>query len=233
VGKSLVAGPDQRAAGVGVDVPVVGVVRDAYFTGQAREAPPRAIFFSMGARPQPPGGYTFYLRHAGQQQMVAPVVSRALRELNPAIATTNIRSFDTELARRTAPVRMLTSLATMFAGVSLLIAAIGQYAVVAFDARRRFREFGLRLALGATNQRLIRSVVAENARATLLGLLIGFALSLGVGAILARALYGITPTDPVTFAAVFVLMAAASLVACYLPARRAAAVDPLVALRAE
>jgi putative ABC transport system permease protein len=214
-------------------VPVIGIVRDAHFTGQARETPPRYIFFSIGERAQPPGGYTFYLRHDGQQQILAPAVKRALRDLQAEIVATNVRSFDTELARRTAPMRMVTSLAAMFAGVSLLIAAIGQYAVVAFNGRRRFREFGLRLALGATNEQVIRSVVAENARATLVGLLIGFVLSLGVGAVLARALYGIRPTDPVTFAGVFALMAAASLIACYLPARRAAAVDRLVALRAE
>ena len=218
---------------MGVDVPVIGVVRDAHFTGQAREAPPRYIFFSIQGHPQPPGGYTFHLRHNGPQQILAPVVNRALRELNAGIIATNVRSLDTELARRTAPIRMVTSLATMVAGVSLLIAAIGQYAVVAFEGRRRIREFGLRLALGATNERVIRSVVAENARATLIGLMIGFVLSIGVGAILARALYGITPTDPVTFTGVFVLMTAASLIACYVPARRAAAVDPLVALRAE
>jgi ABC-type antimicrobial peptide transport system permease subunit len=128
---------------------------------------------------------------------------------------------------------MLTMLLTLFAGGSLLIAAIGQYAVVAFDGRRRTREFGLRIALGASSEQLVASVMAESFRLTAVGLAIGFALSVAVGTVLAGVLYGITPTDPVTYVAVCALLAAASFLACYLPARRAAGTDPLTALRTE
>ena len=115
----------------------------------------------------------------------------------------------------------------------MLIAAIGQYAVVAFDGRRRSREFGVRIALGASPRQLVSSVVSESFRLTALGLATGFALSVAVGAGLARVLYGVTPTDPATFASVFVILAGASLVASYLPARRAASTDPMVVLRTE
>ena len=122
---------------------------------------------------------------------------------------------------------------TLFAGGSLLIAAIGQYAVVAFDGRRRSREFGVRIALGASAQQLVSSVISESFRLTAVGLMIGFALSVAVGTVLARVLYGVTPTDPITFTGVFVLLAGASLLASYLPARRAASTDPMVVLRTE
>jgi len=128
---------------------------------------------------------------------------------------------------------ILATLLTLFAGGSLLIAAIGQYAVVAFDGRRRIREFGVRIALGASSRQLVSSVISESLRLTALGLVIGFALSVAVGAVLARVLYGVTPTDPATFASVFVLLAGASLLASYLPARRAASTDPMMVLRTE
>ena len=128
---------------------------------------------------------------------------------------------------------MLATLLTLFAGGSLLIAAIGQYAVVAFDGRRRSREFAVRIALGASSRQLVSSVISESFRVTALGLVIGFVLSVAVGTVLARVLYGVTPTDPATFASVFVLMAGASLLASYLPARRAASTDPMVVLRTE
>ena len=128
---------------------------------------------------------------------------------------------------------MLTRLLLFFAGASLLIAAIGQYAVVSFEGRRRTREFGLRIALGASPEQLIASVLNDGFRATATGLVLGFALSVGVAILLARVLFGITPTDPLTYVSVFVLLSGASLTACYLPARRAFRTDPVVALRTE
>jgi len=105
--------------------------------------------------------------------------------------------------------------------------------VVAFEGRRRTREFGLRLALGATREQLIASVLSEGFRWTAAGLVLGFALSVAVARLLARVLFGVTPTDPLTYVSVFALLSAASLAACYLPARRAAGTDPVIALRTE
>ena len=161
------------------------------------------------------------------------MVAKAFREVDARVAIARLRSLESQIAFDAAPLWMLATLLTLFAGGSLLIAAIGQYAVVAFDGRRRIREFGVRIALGASSRQLVSSVVSESFRLTALGLLIGFALSVGVGMALARVLYGVTPTDPATFASVFVLLAGASLLASYLPARRAASTDPMVVLRTE
>jgi putative ABC transport system permease protein len=232
VGKTLVAGSNEGSARASVDVEVIGVVRDAYFSGQASELPPRYIFFSRSARRLPPGAATFYIRHSGPREFAAPAIARAIRDVNANVPT-HLRPLETEVALSVAPVRMLTTLLSLFAAVSLMIAGIGQYAVVLFDGRRRVREFGLRLALGASGEQVIRSVLRENFRATAAGLAVGFLLSVGVGAILARVLYGVTATDPITYGLVFLLLAAASLIACYVPARRASRVDPLIALRTE
>ena len=229
IGKILLTGPADRLA----RSEIVGVVENAYFSGRGTEGPPRYVFFSNAERPAAPGETTFYIRHRGQLDAMAPVVARALRQADGRIPIASLRSIETEISSEVAPFWILTTLLTLFAAGSLIIAAIGQYAVVAFDGRRRTREFGLRIALGASSSQLVTSVMAESFRLTAIGIVAGFALSVAAGTVLARVLFGITPTDPPTYLGVFVLLATASLVACYLPARRAARTDPLVALRTE
>lgn len=229
IGKTVVAGPADRA----VDVEIVGVVRDAFFTGAQRDEHPRFLFLSAADRPSAPGETTFYLRRSDPLSVTAPAVGRALRDVDARVPIANLRTMDAQLADETSPIRLLTILLMLFAGGSLIIAAIGQYAVVAFDGRRRVREFGVRIALGASREQVIQSVIGENFKVTLAGLLAGFVLSAGVGSVLSRLLYGITATDPPTYMTVFALLAGASLLACYVPARRAAQVDPVIALRAE
>ena len=229
VGKVLFAGPTDRLT----ELEVTGVVGDAYFGGRVTDNPPRFLFTAIDARPGPPGETTFFIRHSGSTELVAPAVARALREADGRVPIAALRSLDSHLASEQAPFWMLAMLLTLFAGGSLLVAAIGQYAVVAFESRRRTREFGLRIALGASADQVVRSVLRDSFKLTAVGLAIGFVLSVAVSVLMARFLYGITPTDPVTYLGVFALLATASLVACYLPARRAARVDPLVALRTE
>jgi predicted permease len=229
IGKILYAGGTGQAS----RVEIVGVVEDAFFAGRGTEGRPRYVFFPNGEHPAAPGETTFYIRHSGAMESTAPAVARALREADSLIPIAGLRSFDAEIAADAAPLWVLTTLLGLFAGGSLIIAAIGQYAVVAFDGRRRTREFGLRIALGASSRQLITSVMAESFRLTTIGLVAGFALSAAAGTLLARVLFGVTPTDPPTYVGVFVLLASASLLACYLPARRAARTDPLVALRTE
>jgi predicted permease len=229
IGKILLTGPTDHPT----RAEVIGVVENAYFSGRGTEGPPRYVFFSSAERPAAPGETTFYIRHHAGLEAMAPAVARALREADGRIPIASLRSLETEVASEVAPFWILATLLTMFAGGSLIIAAIGQYAVVAFDGRRRTREFGLRIALGASSSQLVTSVMAESFRLTAIGIVAGFVLSVGAGTLLARVLFGITPTDPPTYLGVFVLLATASLVACYLPARRAARTDPLVALRTE
>jgi putative ABC transport system permease protein len=229
VGKTLIAGASDRP----FRAEVVGVVRNAYFGGRGSATHPRYVFFSNHEQPRPPGESTFLIRHNAPEQTVSGGVAKALREADPRVAIASLRSLDNQLAGDIAPLWMLTRLLLLFAGASLLIAGIGQYAVVSFEGRRRAREFGLRIALGASPEQLIASVLSEGFRWTAAGLVLGFALSVGVAILLARVLFGVTPTDLPTYVSVFALLSGASLAACYLPARRAARTDPVIALRTE
>jgi ABC-type antimicrobial peptide transport system permease subunit len=214
-------------------VTVIGVVRDAFFAGRATGTPPRYIFLPEAHILSPTGQTTFVVRYGGRADMLGPAIMRALREVDPLVPVARLRSLDDEIAAEATPVWVLTTLLTLFAGGSLLIATIGQYAVAAFDARRRIREFGLRIALGASAPQLLTSVLADSFRLTALGLLIGFAMSAALATVLRGVLYGVTPIDPPTYLGVFLLLATASIAASYLPARRAARTDPLQALRTE
>ena len=214
------------------EVEVAGVIPDKYYSGFRRELPP-FLFLSARHNPTPPGESTLYVRYNGSFDVIGPEIARALQEVDARAAIAFMRTWDTQIDAAVFPVRVLTLLLTLFAGGSLFIAVIGQYAVVSFDMRRRVRELGLRMALGASAKQVLTGVLREGLRLTIAGVIIGFALSLAVGRVLGRVLYGITPTDPITYAGVFVLLSAVSLLACYLPARHAARIQPMNALRVE
>jgi predicted permease len=229
VGKTIVAGAGAQP----IRAEVVGVVRDAYFGGRGSATHPRYIFFSNHEAPRTPGETTFLIRHGAAEETVGRGVAKGLRDTDARVAMASLRSLDDQLAVDIAPLWILTRLLMFFAGGSLLIAAIGQYAVVAFEGRRRTREFGLRIALGASPAQLVAAVLTEGFRWTAAGLVLGLILSVTLASVLARVLFGVTPTDPVTYLSVFGLLAVASLAACYLPARRAARTVPVIALRTE
>jgi ABC-type antimicrobial peptide transport system permease subunit len=180
-----------------------------------------------------PGERTLYLRYQGRLDVVAPAISRAIRNEDPRVPLVRLRTYEAELEADFWPVRALMTLLTMFALMSLIVAVVGQYAVIAFDMRRRVREFGVRIALGASSRQILTAVLTEGFRLTAFGLAIGFGLSVLTGAGLSRVLYGITPTDPLTYGSVLLLLSVISLAACSLPAVRASRVNPISTLRQE
>ena len=227
VGRTLLLGPGQQP------VDVVGVAPNAFFSGFRRQDRPYFVFQSMRADPAVSGEATFYVRYDGSLDRVAPAIGRALADVDSRAPIVYLRTMDTQLASITSVVRMLTSMLALFAATSLVIATLGQYAVLAFTMKRRTRDFGLRLALGASARQILGSVVGEGLRLTVAGLAIGVVLSLVSARTLRSALFGVTPVDPATYASVIVVLAVASLLACWLPAWRASRVDPIQALREE
>jgi predicted permease len=215
------------------DVDIIGIAPDGFFSGYRRELHPSFVFVSMQQAPPGPGEATFYIRYAGGLDGVVPAIGRAIREVDARVPIVHVRTMDAQLEGLTWLVRALTTMLMLFASGSLAIAALGQYAVMAFTMRRRTRDFGVRTALGASSRQILMSVLREGLRLTAVGLGIGFALSLVTGRSVRSLLYGITPTDTATYLGVFGLLALASLVACYLPARRASRIDPMQALRQE
>jgi ABC-type antimicrobial peptide transport system permease subunit len=220
---------------------VVGVAPDAFVSGVQADASAKFIFLAEqqdedrvtgGASFFDSGETTFYVRYTGNLDAAVSSFSRTVREVDDRIAIGYIRTMKTQLDT-SGPQRILTRLLMFFGVVSLVIAGIGQYAVVAFNMRRRLREFGIRLALGASPRSLLEMVLREGLFLTAAGLFTGFLLSFAVGTALRGFLFGVTPTDFRAYIAVSILLGAASILACYLPAHDAAHVDPLVALRDE
>jgi predicted permease len=214
-------------------VEVVGVTPNGFFGGYRRETQPSFLFLSAQQEPREPGEATFHVRYSGQLDAIAPAIGRAIRDVDARVPIVYTRTMDTQLESITFLVRALTTLLTLFASASLVIAALGQYAAMAFTMRRRTRDFGVRMALGASSRQILVSVVREGFRLTAVGLAIGLTLSVVTGRGVRSLLYGISPTDMPTYVGVCSLLALASLVACYLPARRAARIDPMRALRQE
>jgi putative ABC transport system permease protein len=140
---------------------------------------------------------------------------------------------DQLLANSVVQPRLNLTLLVAFAAIALVLAAVGIYGVMAYTVTQRTHEIGIRMAMGAQSEDVLRQVLAEGARLAAIGLAIGLAGSLVASRLIAALLFGVKPTDPVTFAAVAVILASVSLAACYIPARRATRVDPLVALRYE
>jgi len=179
------------------------------------------------------GETTFYLKYSSSLDSLVPAIRAAIREVDDRVPVLNVRTMQTQLDRGNSGPRTIAAFLSLFSGGSLLIAALGQYAVIAFEMKRRTRELGIRIAIGASSSQIQAAVLREGLLLTAVGLAIGFGLSIMAGLAFRGFLTRVTPTDPRTYLSVFLLLAATSLAACYLPARRASRVDPLVTLRYE
>lgn len=162
-----------------------------------------------------------------------PAVQEAVWSVNKAVPLGNPRTMEDFVARSLLQKKFVMTLLAIFAGLALLLAAIGLYGVISFSVAQRTRELGIRLALGAQRRDVLALVIREGMMLVALGLALGIFAALGLTRLLASLLYGISPTDPGTYAALALILAAVALLACLLPARRASTVDPIVALRAE
>jgi len=170
--------------------------------------------------------------HLPAESLVS-AVRRAIREVNPKQAVFRVQTMERVIADSLATQRLYLWLLGLFAALGTLLAAAGIYGVIAYLVTLRTQEFGIRMALGADAGRVLRLVMGRGAVLVALGLAIGFGGAAALTRFLKTVLYGVSATDPVTFGAMALLLAAVALTACVIPARRAARVDPAVALRSE
>jgi len=213
-------------------VEIVGVVTDALFDGPNRDPHPRYLFLAEQQMPgPPPADPHFFIRHHGTLQALTPLVTRAIGEVDTGLPVVSMSTMTSRLALvfelETQIVRLLAS----FAAISLIIAAFGHYAVAMFNMRRRTREFGVRMALGASTGRIQAAVVRESIVHAIAGVVIGLVMSAALAIGFRSILFGVPPVDPITYVAVVGLLAVTSILASYLPALRASRVNVVDALR--
>jgi putative ABC transport system permease protein len=218
---------------------VVGVVGDVKLDGLDQTRPGPTLYFPLDQLSVPGlGGWnsfplSFVVRSAGDATGIVSAVSNAVHEVDPEMPVRDILSMDELVANSVSSERFNMLLLGSFAALALLLAAVGIYSVLSYSVKRSMREIGIRLALGARLGDVLRMVVVEGMKPTLLGVAIGTAGALLLGRVLSRLIFEVRPTDPVTFLAVAALVAAVALLASIVPAYRATKVDPMVALRYE
>ncbi|HET8947005.1 MAG TPA: ABC transporter permease [Candidatus Polarisedimenticolia bacterium] len=208
---------------------VVGVAGDVRSTALNQESP--ALYFPLPWRVFPLADVA--VRTAGDPEALLPTIRARVRALDAELPLANVRTMDQWIANSAAQPRLNAVLLGIFATVALLIAAIGIYGVLAYSVTQRTREIGVRMALGATPRGVMRLVVGQGLAVVSLGLGLGLLGGLALGQAVSSLVYGVTVRDPITYGAVSAVLGAVALAACALPARRAAQVDPIVALRCE
>jgi putative ABC transport system permease protein len=209
---------------------VVGVVKDVRYGGLAVE--PQAEVYIPHAQ-HPVEGLMMTLRTRDNPRGVIADVRSVLRRLDANMPMSDVATMEEIVAESVAARRFSLMLLTAFAGVALLLAAIGIYGVLSYTVGQRTKEIGVRMAMGAPRGHVLRLVVGEGVALVVLGLTIGLALALGLTSVIRGLLYDVQPYDPPTLAGVGAALVAVALTASYMPARRAASVDPVQALRSE
>jgi len=173
------------------------------------------------------------VRTSGDPARLVPQVRALLTELDPLDPVSEIQPMSAFVDRAMAPTRFALTLIGIFAGVAVVLAGVGLYGVLSTVVRQRTSEIGVRMAFGASNESIFRLVIGQGVRLSVAGLVIGVVGALVLTRVLTSMLVGVAPTDPITFASMVLLFLAIAVVACWLPARRAASLDPTRALREE
>src|SRR5690349_350358 len=209
---------------------IVGIVGDVKHAGVDSLARP-TIYWSMAQFPW--SGMNLVVRAAGDPRPVAAALPGVVHALDPELAVADVRPLESYLGDALARRRFSMTLLAGFAGLALVLTAIGLYGVIAYTVVQRTREFGIQLALGASQTTVLRGVLRRGLALVGAGVLVGVIGALAFTRVLGALLYEVSATDPVVFAGIVALLAVVGVVASYVPARRATRVDPAVALRAE
>jgi predicted permease len=225
----------QRVTGGGVTYEVIGVVKNIKSRTLGEELRPvlfRSLAQSIGPDPSLMG-YAVLVRSAGSSSALASAVRHEIRALDPTLAIFNAETMEEHFRAALFLPRLAGALFGVFGAVGLLLAAVGLYGVMSYSVSRRTREIGIRMALGAQAGAVQRLVIRQGMLLTSIAVVLGLGAALAVAKLATSILYGVRPHDVVTFTAVPLILAAIAFLACWIPSRRAARVDPLTALHYE
>jgi predicted permease len=213
---------------------IIGVVEDTRNAGMDKPAGPELYLqahqiaqFGLSTN------MNFVVRTDGDPQSLAAGIRNAVREVDPSLPVYGLRPMSEVVGRSMMQPRFLSLLLATFSAIALFLAAIGIYGVMAYSVAQRTQEIGVRMALGAQRLHVLQLVFGQGFVLLVVGTVIGLAGAFALTRLMHSLLFEITPTDPLTYSSVVILLAAVALLACYIPARRATKVDPLVALRYE
>ena len=238
--RSECARPSLRCCGPYATVPwftIIGVVKDVKQGGVEKDTGTE-LYFNVEQLPKSlpnsmPQLMNVVMRTSLTPAALAPIVQRTLAALDPAVPVIRLRTMDDVFADAMGRPRLLANLLGVFAAVALLLAAIGTFGVLSYMVGERKREIGIRMALGAGRALVLRMVLSQGMLVAGAGIVLGLAIALGASRVIQSLLFGVSPFDVTTLAAVTGLIALVSLVGCYLPARSATRVDPMIVLRDE
>jgi putative ABC transport system permease protein len=213
---------------------IVGVVNDIRHAGAPWIEGELLVPFDQHQRYHVPiAGRSLVMRSKGDAAVAVQQLRRLVTGMDNSLPLNNVATMDQLISRSMTSERTLMFLITTFAVLALALAAIGIYGVLSYWVNQRTREIGIRLALGADRKNIVSVVLREGIKLTIIGLVVGVPLAMGLTNLLPNVLYGVGRHDPVTFVAIALILGAVAVLACYVPARRAAKVDPMVALRYE
>ncbi len=231
IGKTIGLDPIGKPGGPMDIYEVVGVVEDAkYF--RIDEETVRTVYLSRAQEKEPWPENCFTLRTSGPVEALIPSARKAILGVHPGVSL-EFRNFETQVKESLLQQRIVALLAAIFGSLALLLAMVGLYGVTNYAVARRKSEIGIRIALGAGRRRVVWLIMRDMVMLLAIGLPVGLAVSLGAGRLIASLLYGVRPNDPWQLAGAAILLAAATAIAAYLPARPAARLDPMAALREE
>jgi putative ABC transport system permease protein len=212
------------------DLEIVGVVRNTKYL-DLREDNRRIVYQPLAQ--SPPSRMTLFVRSAQDAVETFNTIRREVRALDPALPLFGLQTMEARVNEALRQEQLLASVSGYLGALGLLLAAVGIYGVISYSVGQRTREIGVRIALGAQAGDVIKLVIRHGLSLALAGVALGLMAAYALTRVLSSLLYGVSPTDLLTFAGVSLLLISVALLACYLPARRAMKVDPLVALRCE
>jgi predicted permease len=213
------------------DRTIVGIVKDAQYRNLRQDL--RRHFYIPTTQDETLTGLTLHVKTTADTSAVAEQLRTQLKALDPHLPLYNIKSLATEIDESLIQERLVTWLSIAFGLLATLLTALGLYGVLTFSVARRTREIGIRVALGAQRRDVFRLIMIRGLALVGVGVVIGLAASFGLSRLIGALLFGVSPNSLTTLASVSAGLIAVALLACYLPARRAARVDPMVALRDE
>jgi predicted permease len=221
----------QDDATLGPAIEIVAVVKDAKYQKLREQTLPTA-YVPLAQEDKPGLSMNFELLATGQPSALVPAVTSAMAEINPEV-TLNFTTLEAQVSESLNLERLLATLSSFFGALALLLAVIGLYGVMSYNVARRRSEIGIRMALGAQRIKLLLMVLSEVGLMVVIGLAAGLGAAFASARLISSFLYGMKPTDIMTFAMATTLLITVAGIAGYLPARRASRLDPMVALREE